>query len=77
MTEPESCVSCRFYLPGRTNAEPFQIAGGLCRRYAPTGPAVLPSGGAWQVFPPMTPHQWCGDYRPADGPVVGRGRMAA
>ena len=77
MTDSESCISCRFFLPQVTQAEPFQKAGGMCRRYAPTGPAIMGSGGSWQVFPPMSAEQWCGDYRPADGPVVGRMRAAA
>ena len=77
MSAPESCISCRFFLPRVTEAATFAVTGGMCRRYAPTGPVVMPSGGVWQIFPPMSAGQWCGDYRPADGAVVGVGRMAA
>lgn len=77
MSAPEACINCRFYLPRTTDAERFKVSGGMCRRYAPTGPAVAPSASDWQVFPPMTSDQWCGDYRPADQAVAGIGRMAA
>jgi hypothetical protein len=73
----DSCICCRFFLPRVTEAEAFQKTGGMCRRYAPTGPTVSPSGASWQIFPPMSADQWCGDFRPIDGPVVGRGKMAA
>ncbi len=75
MTVPESCISCRFFVPITTAA--FPDVDGMCRRYAPNGPALKPPGGAWQVFPPMNSSQWCGDYRPAEGPVVGRMAAAA
>ena len=73
----ESCGTCRFFFAGTTAAEPFQQAGGMCRRYAPTGPAVAPSGCSWQVFPPMSSHHWCGDYRPYSDAQVGAAKVAA
>lgn len=61
----ERCDNCRFFLAGYTNAKAFSEIGGMCRRYAPTGPAIMhDSGSTWQIFPPMSPSQWCGDYRP-------------
>lgn len=73
----EKCGNCRFFLAGVSAAEAFKVAGGMCRRYAPTGPAMLPSGGTWQTFPPMGEWQWCGDYRPATDAAVSAGRIAA
>jgi hypothetical protein len=61
----EICGTCRYFAAGKTEAEVFSKVGGACRRYAPTGPAIVPSGGSWQIFPPMSSQQWCGDYRPA------------
>jgi hypothetical protein len=75
MTAPASCINCRFFLPMRTDT--FPQADGMCRRYAPSGPIVVPSGGSWQCFPPMPSGHWCGDYRPADAAVSGRGALAA
>ena len=77
MKKAERCDNCRFFLEGNTKAVVFNIAGGMCRRYAPTGPAIIPSDGSWQSFPPMSAWQWCGDYRPKDEPVENISRAAA
>lgn len=75
MSAPDACMTCRFWLPLKTDS--FPNTDGMCRRYAPTGPIVVPSGGTWQAFPPMPAGHWCGDHRMADDPVAGRGRLAA
>ena len=75
MTAPESCISCRFFLPRTSPA--FPEADGMCRRYAPAGPVIGSHTSGYQVFPPMMSGHWCGDYRPTNGPVVGRARLAA
>jgi hypothetical protein len=72
----EACFNCRFFQAGSTKAEIWKDVGGMCRRYAPQGPAIC-SGGAWQVFPPMSPTQWCGDYRPKQETAALASRIAA
>ena len=62
MTErplPPCCLSCLYFYEGTSPA--FPDAEGMCRRYAPQGPARSHEHG-WQVFPPMMKRQWCGDY---------------
>lgn len=58
-----TCATCVYYAEGTSDA--FPNAEGMCRRYAPQGPTALSSkASGWQIFPPMSPDQWCGDHRP-------------
>lgn len=61
---PTCCLSCSFFHEGTSPA--FPDAEGMCRRYAPQGPARSHQQG-WQVFPPMMKHHWCGDYQERPG----------
>lgn len=58
-----SCADCRFFDPGTTTA--FPTVDGMCRRYAPQGPAIGCHHNGFQVFPPMLSSHWCGDHAPA------------
>lgn len=77
MNGQENCAACRFFLRGKTKATAFADVGGMCRRYAPAGPAAVAPGSDWQVFPPMSEHQWCGDFRPKTVPDLAAGRLVA
>lgn len=59
MTQP-TCETCIFFWKIATPV--FPKTDGMCRRYAPQGPAL--GDGRWQIFPPMLSIHWCGDYRP-------------
>jgi len=58
----ENCAVCRFFEASTTKA--FPVADGRCRRWAPRGPVIGSQVSGWQVFPPMTAHQWCGEFEP-------------
>ena len=68
MTAKSTCNTCKFFDLGTTKA--FPAADGMCRRYAPQGPVIGCETNGWQVFPPMTRHQWCGEWSAASGPNV-------
>lgn len=54
----ENCGSCRFW-KARASIK------GLCRRYAPRGPAVFPDARAQaDAFPATDFSDWCGEYQP-------------
>lgn len=77
MVESACCGNCRFFYNKDSEAELWK-GRGMCRRYAPQGPMVAPSSGVtWQVFPPMTASQWCGDYRPNQESQIGAAKIAA
>lgn len=58
MSAGQWCGNCRFFKVGTSQA--FPDMDGMCRRNAPTGPAM--GNGRWQVFPPMQAYYWCGDH---------------